>query len=137
MRNSHVIKRIDSAPIDLEMAAFSKDCGAVLQFLGVVRELEEGRILTGIKYSCYEPMAWSVLDETIASAEREFGSHDLYFHHRLGYVPVAEPSVIVRVATGHSAAAFDLCQSYLNAVKRTLPIWKEPVFEESCQEVAS
>ena len=100
----------------------------MLQFLGVVREQEEGRPLSGIRYSCYEKMAWEVLERTIAEAEAEFGKHGLDFHHRVGFVAVAEPSVIVRVSTKHSAQAFDLCQHYLKVVKTSLPIWKEPVF---------
>ncbi len=125
---SRICKRLDHAPIDLGNTPFSKDHGAVLQFLGVVRELEDGRVLEGIHYSCYEEMAWKVLNETISQAEATFGEHALDFHHRLGFVPVAEPSVMVRVGTGHSQRAFDLCQHYLHAIKTTLPIWKEPVF---------
>ncbi len=128
MPHYQISKRIDDQPVETETTEFSPDHGAVLQFLGVVRELEDGRPLQGIRYSCYEKMAWEVLEKTIAEALAQFGEHGLTFHHRLGFVPVAEPSVIVRVATGHSQGAFDLCQHYLKAVKTTLPIWKDPVF---------
>ncbi len=129
MQTSRISKRIDESPIELGTVRFSKDHGAVLEFLGVVREMEDGRPLEGIRYTCYEPMAWAVLDRTIADAETAFGPHALHFHHRLGFVAVAEPSVIVRVSSGHSAEAFEVCQHYLKAVKTTLPIWKEPVFQ--------
>lgn len=128
MPNHRITKRLDESVIDTADIAYSTEHGAVLQFLGVVRELEEGRPLNGIRYSCYEKMAWQVLDQTIAGAQSEFGEHGLDFHHRLGFVSVAEPSVIVRVSTGHSQCAIDLLQYYLRAVKTTLPIWKEPVF---------
>ncbi len=126
-----ISKRIDSEPVDWRDQTFSREQGAVLQFLGVVREMEEGLPLEGIRYSCYEKMAWRMLNNTVAEAEAVFGPHGLVFHHRLGFVAVAEPSVIIRVATGHSQSAFDLCQHYLKAVKTTLPIWKEPVFAQS------
>jgi molybdopterin synthase catalytic subunit len=100
----------------------------VLQFLGVVREQEDGRALSGIRYTYYEKMAWEVLEKTIEQAQAEYGQHGLDFHHRIGFVSVAEPSVLVRVSVGHSQRAFNLCQHYLKAVKTTLPIWKEPVF---------
>lgn len=130
MPSHRICKRIDHEPIDLGKLAFSPDHGAVLQFLGVVRRMENGRPLTGIHYTCYEKMAWRVLEETIAAAQRTFGEHSLDFHHRLGMVPVAEPSVLVRVSCGHSPRAFELCQHYLQAVKSTLPIWKEPRFAQ-------
>ena len=128
MGQFRISKRIDDSPVDRSIEAFSAAHGAVLEFLGVVRELEDGRPLTGIRYTCYEEMARSVLDDTIAEAQRTFGDHELTFHHRLGFVPVAEPSVLVRVGSGLSQMAFDLCQHYLRAVKTTLPIWKEPIF---------
>lgn len=128
MPHYRISKRIDDEPIELGNIQFSEHHGAVLQFLGVVRGLEDGRPLRGIRYSCYEKMAWQILQNTIDSAQAQFGEHGLDFHHRLGMVPVAEPSVIVRISCGHSPQAFALCQHYLNAVKKTLPIWKEPVF---------
>lgn len=137
MPPSPLTKRLDEQPIEPGNARFSKEHGAVLEFLGVVREMEAGRPLEAIDYSCYEPMAWSIIDKVINNAQRTHGDHGLYFHHRLGRVPVAEPSVIIRVATGHSQRAFELCQFYLEAVKKELPIWKEPVFAENGVPTAS
>ena len=130
-------KRLDESPIFPGNTEFSKEHGAVLEFLGVVREMEEGRPLEGIRYSCYEPMAWSIIDRVVQNAQEHFGDHGLHFHHRLGLVPVAEPSVVIRVATGHSQRAFDLCQFYLKAVKKELPIWKEPVFADQAMPAQS
>lgn len=128
MPSYRITQRLDEAPIDATDLVYSPDHGAVLQFLGVVRELEEGRSLSGIHYSSYLPMARKLLKATIEEATTKFGQHGLDFHHRLGFVSVAEPSVIVRVSTGHSPSSIDLLQHYLRAVKTTLPIWKEPVF---------
>lgn len=102
--------------------------GAVLQFLGVVRRLEKGRPLEGIRYSCYERMVKECFEKMVARAEERFGPHRLFFQHRLGMVRVAEPSVIIRVSTGHSPEAFALSQHYLRETKTVLPIWKEPVY---------
>ena len=128
MATYRISKRIDEQPIVAGDLAHSGEDGAVLQFLGVVRQLEEGHPLSGIRYSCYEKMAWAILDTAIGEAQSAFGDHGLDFHHRLGLVAVAEPSVLIRVASGHSRDAFQLCQHYLQAVKTTLPIWKEPVY---------
>ena len=130
-------KRLDDNPIETGNAPFSKQHGAVLEFLGVVREMEAGKQLEAIRYSCYEPMAWSIIDKVVNKAQQIHGDHGLYFHHRLGRVAVTEPSVIIRVATRHSQQAFELCQFYLTAVKKELPIWKEPVFAENAMPAVS
>src|SRR5690606_37642559 len=127
------ITLLSQAPIESRIEAYSKTDGAVLQFLGVVREIEAGRLLEGIRYSCYEPMARAFLDKMVARMQATFGYHALYFHHRIGFVSVGEPSVIIRVGTPHSPQAFSLCQAYLQEVKQRLPIWKEPVFVESAR----
>ncbi|NCF90082.1 MAG: hypothetical protein GWQ05_03850 [Verrucomicrobiaceae bacterium] len=128
MPSYRITKRLDESSIDATDIAYSSEHGAVLQFLGVIRESEEGRPLIGIRYSCYDEMARQLLDQTITAAQSEFGEHGLDFHHRLGFVSVAEPSVLVRVSSPHSESAYLLCQHYLRAVKTTLPIWKEPIF---------
>lgn len=130
MQNLPVTLRLDEAPIDpgCVESLFSKRHGAVASFLGVVRELEDGRALCGIRYTYYERMARMMLNGLVDQATGEFGDHGLYFHHRVGFVAVAAPSVLVAVSSPHSPAAMGLCQFYLKAVKTTLPIWKEPVF---------
>lgn len=119
---------INEAAIDSNPGPCTAHEGAVLQFLGVVRERENGRLLSGIRYSCYLTMATSLLKEMTDKATSIFGAHSLYFHHRIGVVRVAEPSVIIRVATGHSREAFALCEHYVRVMKTTLPIWKEPLY---------
>ena len=128
MPRFRITKRLDESVIDATDLVYHEDHGAVLQFLGVVRRLENGRPLEGIRYSCYNDMAWKVLEATIQDAQTKFGPHGLDFHHRLGFVPVAEPSVMVRVSGGHSKDTNELYLHYLAAIKTTLPIWKEPVF---------
>lgn len=122
------ITLLDETPVDRRIASFQVFHGAVLEFLGVVREMEGERKLQGIRYSGYEPMIQKLMGEMVARAEAAHGEHDLYLHHRLGLVLVGEPSVIIRVGTGHSREAFQLCEQYLAEVKKTLPIWKDPVF---------
>ncbi|MEM7386681.1 MAG: molybdenum cofactor biosynthesis protein MoaE [Verrucomicrobiota bacterium] len=117
------------AAIELPTPSYDENHGAILQFLGVVRRLEEEKPLEGIRYTCYLPMAERVAQDMIERGEKEFGKHKLIFQHRLGFVPVAEPSVLVQVGTPHSRKAYELCQFYLKQVKTQLPIWKEPVFQ--------
>lgn len=119
---------LSPAPIADAVSPFGPGIGAEVRFLGVVRELEDGRTISGIDYSAYEPMANSMLEKLIAQGRAEHGPHEVYIQHRLGFVAAAEPSILIWVRTKHSSEAFDLCRWYLKEVKTQVPIWKKPVF---------
>jgi molybdopterin synthase catalytic subunit len=108
--------------------AFSVGQGAEVRFLGTVRGLEDNRLISGIDYSAYQPMAEKMLAELVESGRAAHGPHEVFIQHRLGFVAAEEPSILIRVRTKHSAAAFDLCRWYLQEVKTRVPIWKRPVF---------
>lgn len=114
-------------PIVPAVPVFEAEEGAEVQFLGTVRESEDGRPITGIDYSAYLPMAEKMLDELITRGQREHGPHRVYIQHRLGFVAAREPSIVIRVHTRHSAEGFDLCRWYLGQIKTSVPIWKKPV----------
>jgi len=102
--------------------------GADVRFLGVVRALEDGREILGIHYTCYWEMAERELDRIGQALHDEEPGHRALVHHRTGFVPQGEASIVIRIQTLHSAAGFALCQEYLRRIKTTVPIWKEPVW---------
>lgn len=104
--------------------------GADIRFHGVVRDLEEGRPISGIDYSQYEKMALRELEKIGAAMTEENLAHLTFVHHRVGFVPAGEASLLIRVQTAHSAEAFELCREYLKRIKTTVPIWKKPIFSE-------
>lgn len=104
--------------------------GADLRFLGVVRHLENGREIRGIEYSCYQEMAEQKLEAIFEKLGKGKTEHLVWIHHRLGFVKAGEPSIVIRVQTPHSAEGFEICHEYLRQIKTTVPIWKQPVFEE-------
>jgi molybdopterin synthase catalytic subunit len=115
-------------PIPDLTPAFSVGQGAEVRFLGTVRGIEDDRPISGIDYSAYQPMAEKMLAELIGTGRSAHGLHEVFIQHRLGFVAAEEPSILIRVRTKHSAAAFDLCRWYLQEVKTKVPIWKRPVF---------
>lgn len=102
--------------------------GADLRFHGVVRDLEEGRPISGIDYSHYESMALNELRRIGQSMASDFPEHQALVHHVIGFVPAGEASLLIRVQTTHSASAFEICREYLRRIKATVPVWKKPVF---------
>jgi molybdopterin synthase catalytic subunit len=119
---------LNQDPILASQPQFLAEEGAHLQFLGTVRATEDQRPISGIDYSAYLPMAEHQLNQILAEARATQPPHRVFIQHRLGFVPVEHPSLLIHVFTKHSAAAFSICQHYLHAIKTSVPIWKKPIF---------
>jgi molybdopterin synthase catalytic subunit len=104
--------------------------GAVVVFWGAVRATEEGREIAGIQYEAHVAMAEHQMQLVAENAAKKFEVREIFVRHRIGFVPAAEPSVVVRVASGHRSAAFAASQWIMDELKRVVPIWKHPVFKE-------
>src|ERR1700704_1133231 len=104
--------------------------GAVVVFWGAVRATEEGREITGIEYEAHPAMAEHQMQLVAETAAKKFEVREIFVRHRIGFVPAAEPSVVVRVASGHRGAAFAASAWIMDELKRVVPIWKHPVFKE-------
>src|SRR5262245_51109403 len=73
--------------------------GAVLLFLGTVRDLNEGRRVTGIRYEAYREMAEAILAQIVEEAEQRAGDCAIAVTHRIGDLAVGEASVMIAVST--------------------------------------
>lgn len=122
---------LSSDPITPGMTEFEAEEGGEVQFLGIVRATENGRPITGIEYSAYREMAEKELTDLVKRGMAHFKPHRVRIQHRLGFVVAGEPSIVIRVSTRHSAEAFEACRWYLNEIKTTVPIWKQPVWLEA------
>ena len=125
---SHFSLKLSAEPIPQGTTLFADGEGADVQFLGTVRGEEGGRGISGIEYTAYRPMADNELEKLCQRGQHEHAPHRVEMQHRLGFVPAREPSIVIRVKTKHSAEAFAICRWYLGEIKRTVPIWKKPVF---------
>lgn len=119
---------IDVAAV--QQAARRPDCGAIAVFLGTTRDHHEGRTVVRLAYEAYERMALPALERIEREAEQRFGVASCRIVHRLGDVPVAEPSVVVVVASAHRGPAFDACRWAMDELKRSAPIWKQEHYAE-------
>jgi molybdopterin synthase catalytic subunit len=114
-------------PIDLaavEGRVRSADCGAVLLFLGTVRDHHAGRSVEQLTYTAYRPMAEAALRRIAGELEAAGERLAVRIVHRLGEVPVGEPSVVIAVASPHREAAYGASRTALERLKREVPIWK-------------
>ena len=107
--------------------------GAVLLFLGVVREVNDGRDVTGIEYSAYEPMAASELAAIAEEASGKFGV-DLAIEHRLGELALEEASVGIAVGHPHRGEAYEASRWVIEELKRRVPIWKREHYVDGTRD---
>ena len=104
--------------------------GAAVVFEGIVRDNTRGRRTLYLNYEAYEEMALKQMEALAEQALHEFSIRDVAIVHRLGRLEIGETSVLIVVASGHRAAAFDACRWLIDSVKRTVPIWKKEHFED-------
>jgi molybdopterin synthase catalytic subunit len=108
--------------------------GAVVLFLGTVREENGGRPVHGIDYSAYEPMAERELATIAAEAGREFGVAALVVEHRLGTLALGEVSVGIAAAHARRAPALKALHYVIEELKRRVPIWKREHYADGSRE---
>ena len=131
MANSVCEVSITQAPLDLPARENKAAAGALVDFWGVVRALEEGREISGIEYEAHGVMAEHQMRGLAETARERFGLSKVIIRHRIGFVPTGESSIVVRVESAHRSAAFSANQWIMDELKRTVPIWKHPVFKEN------
>src|SRR5581483_6174761 len=102
--------------------------GAVVVFEGIVRNHTRNRQTIFADYEAYEPMARGQLSALAEKVRANSKVREVVIVHRLGRLETGETSVLIAVASAHRAAAFDACRFAIDALKRTVPIWKKEHF---------
>ncbi len=119
---------ITTAPLQSPANDWRGQTGATLDFWGVVRGLEDGREISGIEYEAHQEMAQHQMEVIAQEAGPKFGLAEVILHHRIGMVAAGEPSLFLRVASGHRGAAYEGSAWIVAELKKKVPIWKKPVF---------
>jgi molybdopterin synthase catalytic subunit len=132
MRIRLVDAEIDAAALAAEVARHAN--GATVLFLGTVRDVNEGRAVSGIEYTAYRSMAERELAAIVAEASRRFATDDIVVEHRLGELTLGECSVAVAAAHPRRAAAFDAARYVVEELKRRVPIWKLEHYVDGTRE---
>ena len=119
--------RLTREPIDhvaLTEQVRTPHCGAVVTFLGTVRDLTGDKVTVALDYEAYPGMAEKKLAEIEADVRGRWPVGDVAMVHRLGHMAVGEVSVAVAVSCPHRADAFEACRHAIDRLKELVPIWK-------------
>jgi len=100
------------------------ETGAEVEFRGIVRQMEHGRPIAGLDYEAHIPMAERQIRRIISDLNASCPCHAVWFIHRLGWVPVGEASLYIRIHASHREPAFRFCMALIDELKKDVPIWK-------------
>jgi molybdopterin synthase catalytic subunit len=126
---------LDDDPIALDPLvawATTPNVGAVVAFLGVVRDHAEGRTdVVALTYEAYDEPARHRLGEIVSAIRAEWPALDrVAVVHRLGRLTLSETAVAVVVSSPHRAEAFAAGRACIDRVKESVPIWKKEHWAE-------
>src|SRR6266446_4791388 len=122
---------LTTAPIDepalLSARTVSPGMGAVVYFLGFVRETEQETAISALEYEAFHRMAEHQFNLLFDAMAKRWPIESVRLVHRLGIVKVNEPSLWVEIIAPHRGEALAACQWLIDEMKRVVPIWKKRV----------
>ena len=104
--------------------------GAVVTFVGTVRDNHQGRRVLALEYEAYTEMAVSEMRRIGVEMIEKWGLHGIAMRHRVGKLEIGEISVIIAVSSPHRREAFEACSEALDMLKATVPVWKKEYFSD-------
>lgn len=106
----------------------SPEAGAVVLFLGTVRDNTAGRKVRHLEYEAYTPMAEKKMAEIGQEILDKWGIKHVAILHRVGKLEIGEVSVAVGLASPHRKDGFEACKYAMDRLKQIVPIWKREVW---------
>ncbi|MDE2060616.1 MAG: molybdenum cofactor biosynthesis protein MoaE, partial [candidate division NC10 bacterium] len=104
--------------------------GAVVTFLGVVREQTRGRQVRYLEYEAYREMAIPKMREIADEIRRKWEVDEIAMVHRVGRLQIGEASVAIAVSAPHRHEALAACAYAIDRLKEIVPIWKKEVWTD-------
>lgn len=101
------------------------DAGAVVTFIGKVRDFNQGDEVTGLSLEHYPGMTEKALGEIVAQARERWPLLKTRVIHRVGDLELGDQIVFVGVSSAHRGAAFQACEFIMDYLKTRAPFWKK------------
>jgi molybdopterin synthase catalytic subunit len=126
------VYKVTTDPIDprgIEQLVQHDEDGAVVIFLGVVRNHSEGKRVRYLEYEAYPPMAEKKLEEIGRELKARWGVDHVTVVHRVGHLDIGEISLAIAIASAHRQEAFEAVQYAVDRIKEVVPIWKKEIWD--------
>jgi len=128
MANCDCEVALASGPLGSISPETTLGAGAIVEFFGNVRPLENGEQIEGIEYEAHRDMAEHQLRKIAHEAAEQFDLLTIKLHHSVGFVAVGETSLFLRVAAAHRGVAFEASRWTIDELKKRVTIWKSVRF---------
>ena len=122
--------RVQTADFDVaqELATLrARDArvGAVVTFIGTVRDINDDSRVSQMTLEHYPGMTDKALEAIVAKANARFDIYDALVIHRVGELRPTDQIVLVAVTSAHRGEAFDACRFIIDYLKTEAPFWKK------------
>ncbi|MBW9333373.1 molybdopterin synthase catalytic subunit MoaE [Herbaspirillum sp. RU 5E] len=122
--------RVQTADFDLsaevaQLRLANPRVGAVVSFVGTVRDLNEGAAVSAMELEHYPAMTERALEQIVEQAKARWPIFDALVIHRVGPMQPREQIVLVAVTSPHRGEAFAACEFIMDYLKTQAPFWKK------------
>lgn len=128
-----MVTRDEIKPLKVLHSVEGPGVGAIVIFLGTVRNQSEAGSVREMTYEAYTPMAERKLKEIERKMMRNWPLKRAKLVHRVGLLGLKDISVAIAASSAHRADAFDACRFAIERIKRDVPIWKKERLSGSAQ----
>jgi molybdopterin synthase catalytic subunit len=128
--------RVQEADFDINaeyqaMREDNRDDGAIVFFVGQVREMNQGSQVTGLYLEHYPAMTEKSLQGIVEQARQRWPMlNRIRLIHRVGQLHITDQIVFVAVSSSHREAAFDACHFIMDYLKNRAPFWKKETLKQ-------
>lgn len=130
---AHCLFEVTENPLsvdDLVSVVLTGGDGAVVTFIGTVRDNTAGRKVIALEYEAYGEMAVAEMQRIGIEMVEKWKLHGIAMRHRLGKLSIGEISVVIAASSPHRSEAFEACSEALDLLKERVPVWKKEYFED-------
>jgi molybdopterin synthase catalytic subunit len=129
------VTREDFSVDEIIQRVRTKDAGAIVTFVGVVRGESDGKNVDKLDFQAYNEMAIAELGRIRDAACQRFHVNKVAIVHRTGSLNVGDNILVIAVSAPHRDEAFKACRFVLEELKETVPIWKKEFTTEGARWV--
>ena len=137
---AHHLFTVTSEELDprfVESLVASTGAGAIVTFIGTVRDTARGKDVIALDYEAYAPAAVKMLAQIGAEVADRWPDVRIAISHRTGYLMPGQASVVIACASAHREAAFQACSYAISRIKEIVPIWKKEHYADGAVWVGS
>jgi molybdopterin synthase catalytic subunit len=124
-------------PRDVEKLVASPSAGAIVTFIGTVRDNARERDVTALEYEAYAPAAVKMLAQIGAEVAERWPGVEIAISHRTGYLIPGEASVVICTSSAHREIAYESNSYAITRIKEIVPIWKKEHYTNGATWIGS